>query len=275
MKSAFISIAGATRSLLRDWQVAAVFGGVSATLVAALYLFVTTEEATLSQVLFTFMLALIVILLFYVFQTMGISYTRREMRPNALVLHALKNFWKPLLISLPLIPLVWLVIYLVGLNLTSGPLNFYPSEWPTIAGHPLSFYFNGKASTPTHWQEIFSATWRLTLYGIVLPLAALHLWIAAAHDGLKLSFKRVGHILLSAYKPQPVLIYTIGLIVFGFMPCLLVLIRTPVSNGWVEVGILTARLILAFLFFLFGWVITLGALTETGMTKVSENVQNA
>lgn len=274
MGSAFRSIAGATRSLLRDWQVAAVFGGVSATLLAALYLFVTTEEATLSQVLFTFTLALFVILLFSVLQTMGVSYTRREMRPNALVLHALKNFWRPLLISLPLVLIVWLMSYLIGQILTSNPLNFNQVKWPAIAGHPLSFYFNGKATTATHRQEIFSVAWRLTLYGIVLPLAAVHLWMAAAHDGLKLSFKRAGRILLSAYKPQPVLIYTIGLIIFGFMPCLLVLIRTPASNGWIEVGLLTARLIAAFVFFIFGWVITLGALAETGM-KVGENVQHA
>lgn len=273
IRNALRSITEATRSLLRNWQVAAVFSGVYATLVAACYLFATTTEARIMQVLFTLTLALSVIVLFYMFQTMSVSYTRRAMQPNGLVRHALKNFWRLMLVTLPLILLTWIIVYLINRIPSSSLTN--PHRTTAGAWFAPVPYLKMMLAQQAQWRTILSASLRLMLYGIALPLAAVHLWIAAAHDGLKQTFKGAGRITLRAFRPQPVLIYTIGLVIFGLIPCLLLFIRTPASNAWLEIGLLTARLILAFIFFLFGWVITLGALTEMNRTKEEANAYAA
>lgn len=103
---------------------------------------------------------------------------------------------------------------------------------------------------------------RFLLLCIALPLATIHLWISTAHEGLRAALKGIGRTLARAFAPRAVLAYAIGLVIFGVVPYFLLFTRTPTKNAWVEIGLLSARLVLALLFALLGWVITLGALAK-------------
>jgi cytochrome bd-type quinol oxidase subunit 1 len=89
------------------------------------------------------------------------------------------------------------------------------------------------------------------------------LWIGAARDGLKQTIKRSPRILARAFAPQSVVIYAMGFVIFAVVPYFLIVPRTPVSSAWwLDAGLLVARLLLAVLFSLIGWVVTVGALGE-------------
>jgi hypothetical protein len=118
---------------------------------------------------------------------------------------------------------------------------------------------------PVHWQSVAITTIEYLLFCLVLPLAAIHLWIGAARDGLKQTIKRSPRILARAFAPQSVVIYAMGFVIFAVVPYFLIVPRTPVSRAWwLDAGLLVARLLLAVLFSLIGWVVTVGALGERG-----------
>ena len=102
------------------------------------------------------------------------------------------------------------------------------------------------------------------LFCLVLPLGAIHLWIGTARDGLQQTFKSFLRILARSYAPRSVLIYAIGFVFFAVAPYFLIITKTPVSNAWLDAGLLVARLLLAVLLSLIAWVVTVGALGERG-----------
>jgi hypothetical protein len=78
-----------------------------------------------------------------------------------------------------------------------------------------------------------------------------------------------------AFAPRSVLVYAVGLFLFGLMPYFVLFTRTPFASGWSELTLFGLRLALAFVLTLVGWVATLGALArvtppETGVPVVSE-----
>jgi hypothetical protein len=95
-----------------------------------------------------------------------------------------------------------------------------------------------------------------------LPLVAVHSWLAASRGGVGQVFKGIGRVIARALAPRSALIYAVGLIVFAVIPYFLIVPRTPAKNPWVDMTLLGARLALALLFILVGWVVTLGALSR-------------
>lgn len=271
LRDALQSLSFASRRLFRNWQVAALFSGICALLLAACYFFAVTKEATIGQLLLTLVLALCAILLFYTLQAMSVSYTRAPSHTLALIHGSLKNSWRLMIVTLPLLLLAWLIVRLAsqpsfrdlpGIEQrvpATGPPEWLPASAVESAGQSVD------------WGGWALTSLRLTFFAVVLPLAAIHLWISATRDGVRQTLRQTFKIMARAFRPQPVLIYTLGFILFGLVPCLLLFTRTPASNAWVEVGLLTMRLALCFLFLLFGWVITLGALARTTVTKESAN----
>jgi hypothetical protein len=65
--------------------------------------------------------------------------------------------------------------------------------------------------------------------GLVLPLTAIHLWLATIHDGLGGALKRILSLLSRAFAPQSVLIYVAGFLIFAVVPYFL-LLRTTKPN---------------------------------------------
>ncbi|HEX8352790.1 MAG TPA: hypothetical protein VF611_07825, partial [Pyrinomonadaceae bacterium] len=120
----------------------------------------------------------------------------------------------------------------------------------------------GPRPAPLHWQEALVSSLWLLLLGFALPLAAAHLWLSAARDGLGATLKALHRVVGRAFAPRSVLVYALGLFVFGLTPYFVIYTRTAVSNGWAELLLLSLRLALAFALTLCGWVITLGALAR-------------
>lgn len=269
LRNALAAISFAARSLLRDWRVAALFSGVCASLLSVCYFFAVTKEATIVQVLLTLALALAAVLLFYTLQAMSVSYTRGALHADALCRQSLKNSWRLMLATVPLIILALFVAYLATQTRwreLPGVQEFLPAARLRGSSVPLSTSGGGHV---LDWNKVALASLQLAFFAIVLPLSAIHLWISAAHDGLRQTLKTMGRVMVRAFDPQPVLVYTIGLVLFGLIPCLLFFTKTPATNAWLEVGLFIARLALGFLFLLFGWVVTLGALAKMNRTKES------
>jgi hypothetical protein len=115
---------------------------------------------------------------------------------------------------------------------------------------------------PLHWQEALTSSLWLLLLGFALPLTAAHLWLSAAREGLGATLKGLHRVVGRAFAPRSVLVYALGLVVFGLTPYFVIYTRTAFSNGSAELFIFGLRLALAFALTLTGWLITLGALAR-------------
>jgi hypothetical protein len=266
IKNAINGMKTAARCLFSDWHMAAVFAGLYATLLAALHLFVTTREARIWHVLLTLALALVVPVLFFVLQAMSVYYTENgAVVPGNLLRRSFRNFWKLLLVSLPLILLAGLLLYLQHkyLPFSTGVIKQAALPVPAQEMWPPPNQSSAAApSASSQWLSLMLATLRFLLFAVALPLMAIHLWITTAQAGLKSTIRRARQTLAHSLSPQSVLIYTFGLIVFGIIPYVLLFTRTPARNAWIEIGLFNLRLALVFILTLTGWVLTLGALKE-------------
>jgi hypothetical protein len=106
----------------------------------------------------------------------------------------------------------------------------------------------------------------------MLPLVAAHLWLSAARVGLKATLKGFHRVLGRAFAPRSVLVYAVGLFLFGLMPYFVLFTRTSFTNGWTEVALFGLRLALTFVLTLVGWVVTLGALARVTPPEVGPPV---
>src|SRR5215470_15278374 len=114
MKSILEAFGLASRRFFTNWRALIVFILVYASLILAVYFFFATREATVLQVVFTFLLPLIAPILFFILQAMGVEYMQDEQNTGPLIKQSLKEFWKLMLISIPFAALVWLSIFLLG-----------------------------------------------------------------------------------------------------------------------------------------------------------------
>jgi hypothetical protein len=113
---------------------------------------------------------------------------------------------------------------------------------------------------PIDWKAAMVSTVRYLTFGLILPIAAIHLWLAAASEGLGHALRRVGNLLAKAFAPSSVLIYILGFLVFAVAPYFLLFRSIPSKHAWLELILLGARLGVIFALTLFGWVITVKAL---------------
>jgi len=251
IKQVMNALTAAVRRLIENWRAVAVFLGLYLALLAVLFLFFTAREATIGQLLLTLVLGVVAPALFFVLQALGVTYVQGETTLSVMLRQAVREFWKLMIISLPVLLLAWLIIFLLSKLQTYVPVAPPPPPGQISPPKP-----------PTPWQGILLTAFRFLLLYLALPLAAVHLWIATTREGLGAALKGIGRVLARAFTPRAVLIYVLGLVIFGLIPYLLLFARTPAKNPWVEIGLLGARLVLALALILFGWVITLGALAE-------------
>jgi len=239
-----------------------VFVAIYAVLLLASYLFISIREATVWQVFVTYALMILIPLGFFVLQAAIID---RELDQKLRLRVILIDTLKFLAVTIPVLLLVWLVYYL--LNKISAR---YPA--PILAAAPAvpSKTPAPPATPPLHWPSLIFSTLRFALLGVAFPLATIHLWIAVAGGGfsslfapgVKSFFKRIGSALLTAFSQDSVLIYGLGLIIFFVLPYVLLVPTFTVKGNKTEFMVFGVRLLLAFLFSLVGWVITLTALTR-------------
>ena len=234
-----------------------IFAIIYAALVLSAYFFISTREATVWQVVVTYALMIVIPALFFVFQASIIDRTREDkFHWGTILIDAIKFF----LASIPILLLAWLVYYLLN-KWQAG----HPS--PVLAIPPSGV---GTKAQPLHWPTLILATLRFALLGVVLPLSAIHLWIAIAgsdirtwiDQGAKPFFKRIASALTTAFGPESVLIYSLGLIVFVVLPYATLFVPFAPKNNKGDFAAFILRLVLTYIFSLIGWVVTIGALTR-------------
>lgn len=256
IKETFVAVGSSARGLFRGWGGLAVLNVLYAALLASAYWFFATGVATTTQLVISGLTFLVAPLLFFVLQAAAAHFAVGASAPGGLARRALRDFWKILVVSLPVIAVGWGLYYLLGK--LDGYLLHDAAAGATQQYVPPPQV--GRPPDPLTWKETFSSTLWLLLLGFVLPLVAAHLWLSVARDGLKATVRRFHRVTGRAFLPRPVLVYAVGLVLFALMPYFIIYTRTPVKAAWGEMILFGLRLALAFVFTLWGWTLTLGAL---------------
>ena len=258
-KDAFTAIGGATRDLFKDWGALVLLTALYGVLLVAIYWFFATGVATAWQLALSAILFALAPVLFFVLQAAVASHAAGATRAGEVLRRALRDSWKILLVSLPFIALAVLCWYLLNKLQAQFPVTAEeatrvvpPSAGPRAAPPPL----------PLRWQDVSFSALRLLLVGVLLPLAGVTLWLAVARDGLVSALKNVHRVTARAFAPRSVLVYAVGLFLFGMMPYFVIYTTTPIKNGWGELLLFGLRLAIAFVLTIWGWAVTLGALAK-------------
>ena len=247
-----------TRELLQSPRALAIFALLYALLLASLYGFVATREATVWQVVVTLFFLVLIPAEFFVLQSAILAHARDDKFQWSAIL---RNSVRLFVVTLPII----LLGYALFVLLNKWQLRFPPPllTFPVPPGPPKS--------APTHWPTLLFATLRCLLFGVALPLATIHLWIAVAGNdlreliggGAKQILKRLGNVLARAFASDSVLTYAIGLLFFAAIPYAALFVRISIKGTRTAFAVFIAQLVLAFAFTLVGWIATLGALART------------
>lgn len=193
-------------------------------LLGAGYLFVSTREATIAQLVVTFGLILITPALFFALQAVSVNYVSGPTTVKKTVHDSLR---------------------LIAVSL------------PLIAVTALAFYGLGKINSH---QTVVVAV-RYLLVALIAPLLAIQLWRAASQDGVGSLLRRLHRLAIKAFAPQAVFVYACGLLLFAVAPYFLIFHTSQIERVWLEVSLLTVRLAASALLILFGWVATVGTLS--------------
>lgn len=255
------SMGHALGRLFGNWRALLIVLLLYGLMLVSLYFFIAVREASLWQVLATFLLAALVPVLFFIIQVIGVRYVDAGAGAKALLGWALRDFWKLLVVSLPLLLLVWLIAYVFS----RFQVGAAPAVAAGAAARTAASGGDAAGAGLFSWKEVIITTLRFLLLGLVVPLLAIQLWIEVAREGLGRAFRNMGRVIARALAPGAVLVYAIGLLFFGVIPYFLITMNYSRGGAWTEINLLGARLLLASLFMLFGWLITVGALSRVRM----------
>lgn len=230
----------AVRMLFKSWTTLPLMLALYAALLVALYLFISTREATVPQLIMTFVLMVAAPLLFFLLQAASVNYATES---SGLLRKALRDCLKFIAASLPVIGLTLLAVYGVGKlqgRITVDPKTLQPSS-PNVMTTLMVL--------------------RYLLIGVIAPLLTIQLWIATSTRGLREMLRSLRQTLASAFAPQAVLVFAFGFLIFAVVPYFLLAQTIPIQRTWLEVSLFTARVVVSALLILIGWVVTLGALS--------------
>lgn len=231
-----------------------IFMVLYAVLLVSFYFFISTREATVSQVLITYALLLLVPVEFFVLQAAILEFARERKL-------AIKN----ILISALKLAAVTIPVLIIGAFLW-WLMNKLQARYPA----PLIFPQTPPKPSPTHWPTLLITTLRFVLFGIALPLATIHLWIEASvcdvrasfAGGAKTIFGTIGRALARAFSSESVLVYGVGLILFVLGPFLILLPRLTFTGTKTAFTLFVVQVIVAFLLILIGWIVTVVTLAR-------------
>ena len=256
IKESFAALGASTRDLFRNWRGLLLLAAIYGLMLAGVYYFFATGVANVWQLFVTATTAAAAPLLFFLFQAAAANAALPEATAAGIVRRAPRDLLKVLLLAVPIAVFAVLFVYLLPKLQGWLPKVDEPPHVSMVAG------VVGERPVPLHWQEaLMSSSW-LLLLGVWLPLAAAHLWLSAARVGLTATLKGFHRVVGRAFAPRSVLVYAVGLFLFGLMPYFVLFTRTPITNGWVELWFFAVRLALAFTLTLVGWLVTLGALAR-------------
>ena len=216
-----IAMFSAARLLIRSRRALALILGAYAGLLTVVYLFVSTREATIPQLVLTLAVVVAAPLLFFVLQAISVSYTSGPISKQLF-----RNCFKVTVVTVPVIAITALGVY--GLNKVDSLV-------------------------------LLATALRYLLIGVLAPLLAIQLWIAASNSTR--IFSNVLKAAATAFAPQHVVVYVFGFLIFAVAPYLLITQKIPIDKAWLEFALLTLRLSVSALLILLGWVTTVGAIS--------------
>jgi hypothetical protein len=223
IKAAFAALRLLFRNLWALVLVVLLSGG----LLFAGYLFVTTREATVWQLVLTLSLIFIAPVLFFALQAVSINYANGP---------GLKARFR---------------------KMAGDSVRLIVVTVPLVVVTALTFYGLGKLNS---YSTVVVAL-RYLLAGVIAPLLAIQLWVAVSRDGLRSIVRSLRQVAMRAFTPQSVLVYGCGVLFFAVAPYLLIFHTMQIERAWLEVSFLVVRLALSGLLILLGWVTTVGTLS--------------
>ena len=271
IKDSFAALGASVRDLFRNWRGLLLLAALYGLLLASVYYFFATGVANVWQLVVTALTAASAPLLFFLLQAAAANAALPEATAGRIARRAPRDLLKVLLLAVPVALLAVLFVYLLGkLQGWLPKVEEAPAQYSTMTVSGV-----GQKPAPLHWQNALVSSLWLLLLGVLLPLTAAHLWLSAARVGLKMTLKGLHRVVGRAFAPRSVLVYLVGLFLFGLMPYFALFTRTALTNGWAELSVFGLRLALVFALTLVGWVVTLGALArvtppEEGTPVVSE-----
>src|SRR4026207_87579 len=153
-------------------------------LLGAGYLFVSTREATISQLILTLVLVVLAPALFFALQAVSVNYVSGA-SAKSLVKKAVYDSLRLVSVSVPLILVTALAVY-------------------------------GLGKSNSHLTVVTAA--RYLLIGVIAPLLTIQLWVTASRDGLGPLLRRAPQTAVKAFAPQAVFIYACGALIFAIAP---------------------------------------------------------
>jgi len=236
------AIFSAARMLFKKWTTLPLLIVVYAALLLSIYLFVSTREATVLQLIVTFVVMVAAPLLFFLLQAAVVNYTTAT-EQTGLLRKAAYDCLKLIVVSLPVIALTILGLYFLGK--LQGRLAVDPNTLQPTSVNKLTLLI----------------VVRYLLVGVVAPLVTIQLWIATSTNGLRSSIRNVREALSKAFAPQSMLVFACGFLIFAVAPYFLLSNTMTIQRAWLEFSMLTARVVISALMILLGWVITVGAMS--------------
>ena len=216
-----IAMFSAARLLFKSRTAMGLTLGAYAGLLTAVYLFVSTREATIPQLFLTMALVVAAPVLFFALQAISVSYTSGPLSKELL-----RTCFKVTALTVPVIGIAALAVY--GLSKVDP-------------------------------QVILATAFRYLLIGVLGPLLAIQLWVAASSNGRLLS--KLRKVAVKAFAPQSVVVYVCGFLIFAVAPYFLITKKIATERAWLEFSLLMARLTASALLILLGWVMTVGAIS--------------
>lgn len=258
IKESFAALGASTRELFRNWRVLLLLAAVYGLLLACVYYFFATGVASVWQLTVTALTFVAAPLLFFLLQAAAAHAALPEASAASIARRAPRDLLKVLLLAVPVAAAAVLFVYLLGKLQGRLPVV----EQATQYSPSMMTQTGSLKPAPLYWQDALVSTAWLLLLGVLLPLTAAHLWLSAARVGLKRTLKGFHRVVGRAFAPRSVLVYVVGLFVFGLMPYFTLFSRPPIPNGWAELTLFGLRLAVVFALTLVGWVATLGALAR-------------
>ena len=252
IKESFSALGASVRDLFRNWRGLLILAALHGLLLASVYYFFAAGVNAVGLVVTA--LTLLAVPLFFLLQAAAVNAALPEATAGRVMRRAPRDLLKVLLLAVPVALFAALFVYLLWKLPGWLPKVEEPTHYAGVMG--------GEKPVPLHWQDALVSTSWLVLLGFVLPLVAAHLWLSAARVGLKATLKGLHRVVGRAFAPRSVLVYAVGLFLFGLMPYFVLFTRTALTSGWAELTVFGLRLALAFVLTLVGWVVTLGALAR-------------
>ena len=244
--------------LVTNIRALAVFVVLYAVLLVTFYIFIATREATVSQVLITYVFLVLVPAEFFVNQAAIVEYARERRFPwRQIVRDAIKFA----VVTIPIILLGWGIWAL----LNKWQAHF-PAPRPTFAMAQTA----APPRQPLHWPTLLFATLRALFFAVLLPLATIQLWIEVAGRNLKTLLgggaksigRRIVNALSRTFSADSVLTYALGMILFCALPYWVLLANISAKGTKTDFAIFILRVALVFAFTLIGWIVTIATLAK-------------